>query len=113
MPDTDTRPRVQVAKPVTLDQLAAEVGTALAATLDAERNVTEVVVADPASTVTAETLTAAIAAHTPTADYGKPAEDVGLSAIRAKAQAVAAGDGAFTAAQVQKILAHLVLRTTR
>lgn len=36
-----------------------------------------------------------------------------LASIRAKAKQVAAGTDTFTAAQVQKILAHLVLRATR
>lgn len=39
--------------------------------------------------------------------------DTQLSAVRAKAKEVAAGTSAFTAAQTQKILAHLVLRATR
>lgn len=42
-----------------------------------------------------------------------PDEDTQLAAIRAKAKEVAAGTGTFTAAQVQKILANLVLRNTR
>lgn len=36
-----------------------------------------------------------------------------LTAIRAKAKQVAAGEGTFTAAQTQKILAQLILRATR
>lgn len=36
-----------------------------------------------------------------------------LAAIRSKAKEVAAGTGTFTAAQIQKILAHLILRATR
>lgn len=39
--------------------------------------------------------------------------DTKLSAVRAKAEAVKAGTDTFTAAQMQKILAHLVLRSTR
>lgn len=56
----DTRPRVPLnGKTVRLEQLAAEVGAALSA--DAE----VVVVADPAATVTAAQLRAAVDAHTP------------------------------------------------
>jgi hypothetical protein len=57
---TDTRPRVPLnGKKVNLAQLAAEVGAALAA------SDTEVVVADPSSSVTAAALQAALDAHTP------------------------------------------------
>lgn len=57
--DTDTRPRVSYSKPIDIAQLAAEVGTPLSS------SDTEVVVADPTSTVTAAQLRAAIDAHTP------------------------------------------------
>lgn len=45
--------------------------------------------------------------------WGKPTEDVEMSKVRAKAQAVAAGTDTFTAAQMQKAVAHLILRATR
>lgn len=56
---------------------------------------------------------AALDAHTPDPEYGQPDEDRQLRALRTKAQQVAAGDGTFTAVQIQKILAHLILRATR
>jgi hypothetical protein len=66
---TDTRPRVPLnGKQVLLEQLAAEVGTALVA------SDTEVVVADPESTVTAAALKAALDAHTPAAPVDIEAE---------------------------------------
>lgn len=104
---SDTRTRVPLTKPVDLAQLAAEVGAALSA------SDTEVVVADLDATVTAQALSAALAAHTPQPDYGLSDEDRQLLAVRAKARAVAAGTDTLTAAQVQKIVAHLVLRATR
>lgn len=54
-----------------------------------------------------------LAAHVPDPEFGRPDEDRQLGVLRAKAREVAAGNGTFTAAQVQKILAHLVLRATR
>lgn len=77
-------------------------GTALSGVLRVERDDAD-----------AAKVNAAIAAHVADDAYGQPSEDVGLAGVRAKAAQVAAGDGTFTAAQVQKILAHLVLRTTR
>lgn len=56
---SDTRPRVPLTKAIDLAQLTAEVGAALTA------SVTEVVIADPDSTVTAAQLKAALDAHTP------------------------------------------------
>lgn len=56
----DRRPRVPLnGRPINIDQLAAEVGDALTA------STSEVVLADPASQVTAVELAAAVAAHTP------------------------------------------------
>lgn len=104
---TDTRTRVPLTKAIDLAQLAAEVNAALTAS-DAE-----VVVTDPDSAVTASALSAAIEAHIPDPDFGRPDEDRQLRALRAKAKEVAAGTGTFTAAQTQKILAHLILRSTR
>lgn len=68
---TDTRPRIRLTKPIDLAQLAAEVGTGLTA------SDTEVVVADPKSTVTAAQLKAAVDAHTPPAavDHNKAFRD--------------------------------------
>lgn len=65
---TDTRPRVALTKPVDLTLLADELGVPLTASED------EVVVADPASTVTAAQLQAAIDAHTPPAKADPDAE---------------------------------------
>lgn len=108
MTETDTRPRVALAgKQVNLAQLTAEVGSGLVA------SDSEVVVADADSQVTAEALATALAAHTPDPEYGQADEDRQLRALRTKAREVAAGNGTFTAAQVQKILAHLVLRASR
>lgn len=45
--------------------------------------------------------------------WGKPTEDVEMSKVREKAKAVAAGTDTFTAAQMQKAVAHLILRATR
>lgn len=103
----DTRTRVTLSKPVNLSQLAQEVGTALTG------DDTQIVVADPDATITTEALSSAVAAHTPDPDYGQPDEDRQLRAVRAKALAVKAGTDTFTAAQTQKILAHLILRSTR
>lgn len=55
----------------------------------------------------------ALASHVPNPDFGRPVEDAALGALRAKALQVIAGDGTFTAAQTQKILASIVLRATR
>jgi hypothetical protein len=57
---SDTRPRVKLnGKRIDLAQLAKEVGAPLSA------SETEVVVADPDSTVTAAALSKALAGHTP------------------------------------------------
>ena len=105
---SDTRTRVALdGKAVRLDQLAAEVGAALCA------SDTEVVLSDPAATVTSAQLQAAVQAHSADPDYGVPDEDRQLRALRTKAREVAAGTGTCTAAQTQKILAHLILRSTR
>lgn len=56
---SDTRTRIPLTKPVDLAQLATEVGAALTA------SETELVVADPASEVTAAALKSALDAHTP------------------------------------------------
>jgi hypothetical protein len=69
---TDTRPRVPLnGKTVNLAQLATEVGTGLAA------SDTEVVVAEPTSTVTASALQAALDAHVPVPE---PDPDADLAA---------------------------------
>lgn len=60
-----------------------------------------------------DAVTAALGEHLTRPDPPPPDEDTQLLAVRAKAQQVAAGEGTFTAAQVQKILAHLILRSTR
>lgn len=60
-----------------------------------------------------QTVQAVLDAHTPDPDFGQPDEDRQIRLVRAKAQEVAAGTGTFTAAQVQKILSHLILRSTR
>jgi hypothetical protein len=59
---TDTRVRISRDRPVRLDQLADEVGTALCA------SESEIVVADPDSPVTAAALRSALDAHTPVED---------------------------------------------
>lgn len=73
---TDSRTRIPLSKPVDLAQLAAEVGAALSA------SDTELVVADPASKVTAAQLRAAVDAHTP----GPPAPSIidRLAAVEAR-----------------------------
>lgn len=104
----DTRPRVPLnGKTINLAQLTAEVGAALSA------SDSEIVVADPASTVTAAQLQTKLTAHTADPNYGKASEDMALAAIRSKAQQVAAGSATFTAAEIQQILAAAVLRATR
>lgn len=105
---TDTRPRLPLnGKAIDLAQLAEEIGTALTASDE------EIVVADPDANVTAEQVQAALDAHTPDPLYGLDEDSRQFQALRAKAKQVWAGDGTFTAAQVQKILAGLVLRATR
>lgn len=71
------------------------------------------------------TLAAAVEAHVADPDWTDPdpapapeptdeeKAAVDLSAVRAKAKAVFAGTDTFTAAQVQKLVAALVLRATR
>lgn len=103
----DTRPRVRLTKPVQLAQLAQAVGVPLVA------SESEVVVADPDSTVTAAQLQAALDSHTPDPLYELDNDSRQLHSLRAKALQVWAGDGTFTTTQVQKILAGLVLRATR
>lgn len=105
---SDNRPRANLnGKAINLAQLDAELGN-----VGLCASATEVVAAERAS-VTKTQLELAVAAHVPNPDFGKPPEDVEMSKVRVKAQAVAAGTDTFTAAQVQKILANLVLRATR
>lgn len=61
----------------------------------------------------ADQIRAVIASHVPDQGYGVPTEDRDLRALRAKAQGVWNGTDTFTAAQVQKILAGIILRATR
>ena len=69
--------------------------------------------------VQASSIEAAVRAHSgtplPLTVEEQADSDAGtqLLGARAKAREVAAGNGTFTAAQVQKILAHLILRATR
>lgn len=93
-----------LSKSINGTQLKAEVGAS-------DLYVTEDIL--HAEGCTQEELEDGLAAHTPDPDYGKPQEDRDLSALRAKAQDVFAGNSTFTAAQVQKILAGIVLRLTR
>lgn len=97
------RVEVQTTKEIRPDQLAVEVGTDIFTS--------EGIV--QAEGVTQQQLEDAVAAHTSDPDWGKPAEDKNLEAIRAKAQAVFDGSDTFTAAQLQKIAAAIVLRATR
>lgn len=55
---------------------------------------------------------AALDAHVRDPDYGTPASRREVRAARAKAQAVAAGGDTYTAPQVQRIIAALVLAVT-
>jgi hypothetical protein len=101
---SDTRPRVALGgKAVVLCQLAAEVGAALTANDD------EVVVADPAAAVTQQQLATAVANHVADPTFNQPPEQQSLASLRSKAQAVLAGTDSFTTAQVQKLLAAVVV----
>lgn len=102
----DTRARItQTGKAVNLAQLAAEAGGPLAASS------TEIVSVD--GTLTVQVLQAAYDAHVADPNYGLPAEDTAATGLRAKAQAVFNGTDTFTAAQLQRLVAALVLRATR
>lgn len=106
--DEDRRPRVPIGgKAVNLAQLADELGTALSA------SDTEIVVADPDTSVSAQQLQAGLSAHTPDPDYAVRPEDKQARLARAKAPQVLAGTATFTATEVQKILAAVLLRGTR
>lgn len=91
-----------VTKPIRLEQLAAELGT-------------DQVFSDGTSIeaeVSQDVLEAAVGAHIADDFYGQP-EQRDLAALRLKAQAVQAGTDTFTAAQIQKVVATLVLKATR
>jgi hypothetical protein len=95
VPETDTRARVPLnGKNVDLEQLAQEVGTPLTA------SDTEVVVADPDSTVTASALQKALNAHVP-APAATPDHD-----LAARIQAV--HDDPNVSAGVKKLTAALL-----
>jgi hypothetical protein len=97
------RARVVTTKPIRLEQLAAELGT-------------DQVFTDEGGVILAEVpqqvLETAIAAHVADEFYGEP-EQRDLAALRLKAQAVQAGTDTFTATQIQKVVATLVLKATR
>lgn len=104
----DDRIRIPLGgKVVNLAQLAAEVGAALSA------SDTEIVVADLRAGVSEAAVRAALAAHVADPDFGIAPEDKQARAARAKALQVFAGTATFTPAEVQKILAAVVLRATR
>lgn len=95
-----------ITKPIRLEQLATELGTDQVFGSG-----------DPIEMVEAEvpqaTLEAAIASHVRDDLFGEPQEGRDLAALRVKAQAVFAGTDTFTPAQVQRIVAGLILKATR
>lgn len=80
---------------------------------DGEKVLMVTVKGDGETPITQEELDAIVASYTYDPDFGKTEEEREFSRLRAKAQAVFNGTDTFTAAQVQKILAGLVLRATR
>lgn len=107
---------VTTRKPVNPSQLGVELGrVALRVVGPHPDGVTRITAYDVPKTA----LNTAVAAHTAVATWkdpeyvAAPDPDALLKAVRAKAQQVADGNGAFTLAQVQQILAALVLRGTR
>lgn len=105
------RARVEgITKPVNLAQLAAELGTDQVFGDDYTPD-------EQPRTILAETtqpaLEAAVAVHVADELYGQPQENRDMSVIRTKAQAVFNETDTFTAAQIQKLVAALVLRATR
>lgn len=102
-----TRARVEnITKPIRLEQLAQELGTDQV--FGSGNPISEVEAEVPQAT-----LEAAIAAHVRDDLFGEPQEARDLTALRVKAQAVFAGTDTFTPAQIQRIVAGLILKTTR
>lgn len=93
---------------VNLAQLAAECGSSLSST-----DGVSIQTSDPASTLTNATLAVAIAAHVVDPAFGQDDQQRQVIALRVKALAVWAGTDTFTAVQVQRVLAVIVLRGTR
>ena len=105
---TDVRPRVPLdGTRVNVAQLTAELGGAGLCVSE-----TEVVAAEGAQ-ITQAQLAAAVATHVADPNYGRPAEDITLDGMRAKALNVLSQGGAFNPTEMQRILAALVARLTR
>lgn len=66
-----------------------------------------------AADVSSSSLQSAVDAQVPDPNYGQPVEDTQLQAVRDTARQVLAGQATFTATQLQKIAAAIVLRATR
>ena len=107
------RVAVSTTNPINLSQLAAELGTDKLFGPDNDTLVSTTSKTIQAEGVTQAQLEAGLAAHVADPDFGKPAEDQEFSRLRAKAQDVFNGTDTFSAAQIQKIVAGLVLRATR
>lgn len=107
------RVSVTTQKRIGLGQLGSELGTDKLFGPDPETLLSTRAKEIVAEDITEAALQTAIDAHAYNADWGRPAEDRDLSAIRTKAQAVFNGTDTFTAAQMQKLVAGIVLRLTR
>lgn len=100
------RARIEgITKPIRLEQLAEELGTNQVFGSGSPIDAVE-------AEVPLATLEAAVAAHVPDDLFGEPQEHRDLTALRIKAQAVFAGADTFTAPQIQKAVAGLILKAT-
>lgn len=105
---------VETTKQINQAQLRDEIAAALRISAPyVDRLATRLKVLGMVSEDQRATIEQAVADHVPDPDYGRTEEERNFTAIREKAKAVFAGTDTFTAAQVQKLLAALVLRETR
>lgn len=95
-----------ITKLIRLDQLAQELGSDQV--FGSGSPISEVEAEVPQAT-----LEAAIGSHVADDLFGEPQESRDLTALRIKAQAVFAGTDTFTAPQIQKAVAGLILKATR
>lgn len=96
-------------------QLAAEVRSAMTLTSDPQVAYVngQIAVSHPnLSAGNQSAVQTVVTNHTPTTNYGLPQTTIDINALRAKAQAVFNQTDTFTAAQVQRLVAILVLRAT-
>lgn len=94
-------------KPVNLHQLSVELGVGIISRVSAGQPL------ELEADVDLVRFQTVLAAHVADPFFGDTAEDRTLRLARVQAQAVIDGLGTYTALESQRLLAHLVLKTTR